>query len=162
MRWRIEFGILKKNLLTCEVLLVFMKMSWIVLGGKPEEILSWVSSLLKRQTVGGDVLKLSEKIIANKVLISANKDFNLQCLPWQVIFLCCWLFLITEEVFVSFWTHQCFSHFYNVLAGKWKRGRPGPQGDTRRAASSQWNHCAEDPAQLPWSHTTETGDRYTT
>lgn len=38
------------------------------------------------------MLKLSEKIIANKVLISANKDFNLQCLPWQVIFLCCGLF----------------------------------------------------------------------
>lgn len=38
---------------------------------------------------------------------------------------------------------------FNVLAGKWKRGGYGPQGATRRVASSQWNYSAEDPAQLP-------------
>lgn len=46
-----------------------------------------------------------------------------------------------------------------MSAGEWSRGRPGPQGDPGRAAGSQWNHRAEDPAQLPRGHPTQTGDR---
>lgn len=65
--------------------------------------------LLQRQTVGGNVLKRSEKIVSNKVFMSANKDVNLRCLQWRVSFLCCGLFFFSKQEFFFF---SFFSFFF--------------------------------------------------